>query len=53
MGSYSLTHVSHYCDWKALEKSLQTYIYTEIEFLTKQTAEQISQWQEILKCIAS
>ena len=44
------THLSHYCDWKALEKSVQTCIGIH-SALQKQVAEQISQWWEILRCI--
>ena len=43
-------HLSHYCDWKALEKSLQKCSGID-SALQKQIVEQISQWREILKCI--
>ena len=41
-------HLSHYCDWKALEKSLQKCTGID-SALQKQIVEQISQWREILK----
>ncbi|MCY3927482.1 MAG: DUF4371 domain-containing protein [Acidobacteria bacterium] len=43
-------HLSRYCDWKALEKSLQKCSGID-SALQKQIVEQISQWREILKCI--
>ena len=43
-------HLSNYCDWKALEKSLQKCTGID-SALQKQIVEQISQWREILKCI--